>query len=382
MLLFKTCAILTVVGFGAAATATATATADDPTCLDEGGAPVDWFAGYKLPRESAIYPRKDSPRAPLVDDGLAFASMSSSSPGGGWKLSGLSVGDPLSAPGRTLAPIYLETRRKDLAYVVYNDEHPDGNTSFTAGHTKGVVVFGEKTGFWLIHSVPKYPTPTESGAYGYPHTGKMYGQSFLCLTLDTKASAEMVGGQLMVNRPYVFESHVPRAIATAAPSLALAAAGRHADRPPYYSIRTGHLLGGRQAFVSYAKSTKFGRDLYADLVAPHFRDGFAVESWPNGPGKMNSSCSHPPAVVENVDSVRLEGFFYPPVSFTTRHDHSKWAVSLDGDFPVVCVGDINRMETQRKRAGGTACMHHRRLWKTFSTVVASVEACPRDRNRD
>ena len=49
-----------------------------------------------------------------------------------------------------------------------------------------------------------------------------------------------------------------------------------------------------------------------------------VETWPNGPGKLPSRCSTP-FIVENVVEVEVGGV----EDFTTRHDHSKWAVSLD-----------------------------------------------------
>ena len=78
--------------------------------------------------------------------------------------------------------------------LLYNDEHPDGNTSFTAGHTKGVVALGDQRGFWLVHSVPKFPPV--AGKYGYPRTGHMYGQTFLCITLETAANADALGVQV------------------------------------------------------------------------------------------------------------------------------------------------------------------------------------------
>ncbi len=342
--------------------------------MDESGNEVDWFVGYKLPKGSANYPSKSSPRNELVDEGLAFAHLTSQSTSAGWTLSKLSVADPLSAPGRTLSPIYKSDGNR-LAYIVYNDEHPDGNTSFTSGHTKGVVVFGRKTGYWLIHSVPKYPTPVDSRAYGYPHTGRIYGQSFLCLTLSSPDAAEMVGKQLLFDRPYVFDHNMPEFMAKMSPSLTMAAKGKHLDVSPYYSIKIAKLLSRKQSFMAYAKTTKFNGDLYADLLAPHFKNGFAVESWPNGPGKMNSSCSHKPAIVENVDSINFGKSFYPPVEFSTRHDHSKWAVSVDAGLPVVCVGDINRMNSQKRRAGGTACLRHEGLWQSFTGIVQSIEAC-------
>ena len=50
-----------------------------------------------------------------------------------------------------------------------------------------------------------------------------------------------------------------------------------------------------------------------------------VETWPNGRGRMNSSC-RTPYVVENIAELD-----FPHISnedFTTRHDHAKWAISL------------------------------------------------------
>ena len=85
-------------------------------------------------------------------------------------------------------------RDSALFKLLYNDEHPDGNTSFTAGHTKGVVALGDRRGFWLVHSVPKFPP--EAGKYGYPRTGHMYGQTFLCITLETAANADALGVQV------------------------------------------------------------------------------------------------------------------------------------------------------------------------------------------
>ena len=41
----------------------------------------------------------------------------------------------------------------------------------------------------------------------------------------------------------------------------------------------------------------------------------------------------------------------------------------------VCVGDINRMNTQKKRGGGTVCFQNAKVWKAFTGIVKLVEPC-------
>ena len=110
-----------------------------------------------------------------------------------------------------------------------------------------------------------------------------------------------------------------------------------------------------------------------------------VETWPNGPGKLNSSCQRTYHIL-NIDSIDFKTNL--DTSFTTRHDHSKWAVSADmknlsnqsglrDKLKYVCIGDINRMATQYKRGGGTVCFRNQHVWRAFRDLVSSFEACPR-----
>lgn len=75
--------------------------------------------------------------------------------------------------------------------LMYNDETPNGTSSESLAHAKGVVAFDGESGFWLTHSVPRFPPPPEDG-YSYPPTGTRYGQTMLCVTLDSE-QAHVVG---------------------------------------------------------------------------------------------------------------------------------------------------------------------------------------------
>jgi deoxyribonuclease-2 len=69
------------------------------------------------------------------------------------------------------------------------------------------VASNDISGFWMVHSVPKFP-PALGESYDYPHTGTIYGQSFLCISF-TAEQIDYVGKQLMYNEPHFYSSHVP-----------------------------------------------------------------------------------------------------------------------------------------------------------------------------
>ena len=43
--------------------------------------------------------------------------------------------------------------------------------------------------------------------------------------------------------------------------------------------------------------------------------------------------------------------------------------------PYVCVGDINRMQSQRKRGGGTVCFTQPGLWASLAAAVTAEDKC-------
>jgi deoxyribonuclease II len=109
--------------------------------------------------------------------------------------------------------------------------------------------------------------------------------------------------------------------------------------PPFYNIATLQSRDGTN-FLSFAKSRKFQKELYEDLVAPTYNAGdYYVESWRHGRGNIESDCSKP-SKVYNIEQVKFKS---ANITFKTMQDHSKWMVSEEHDL--ICVGDINRQVT-------------------------------------
>jgi hypothetical protein len=60
------------------------------------------------------------------------------------------------------------------------------------------------------------------------------------------------------------------------------------------------------------------------------------------------------------------------------HDHAKWGITTHSNW--ICVGDINRMISQRKRGGGTIAFQNQTLWQGLSKT--DLLLAPPGRTRD
>ena len=200
------------------------------------------------------------------------------------------------------------------------------------GHTKGVVFFDKNNGFWLIHSIPKFP-PADT--YSYPDSGTIYAQSILCLSFNYNQLSK-IGTQLYFNHPDIYHSQIPTSFVSDNQDLSNVIGGQFKKGVPYTSTVTLTTAGG-QKFTSFAKSADFNQDLYDGLVAPSLQAPLNVETWRRGsPVTLDCSARY---VVLDAQDMKVGS----TAEFKYTHDHSKIAVSTSSSKPYVCVGDINRM---------------------------------------
>ncbi|CDW55455.1 Deoxyribonuclease (DNase) II [Trichuris trichiura] len=283
-----------------------------------------------------------------------------------WRQSFHDIDDPDGALGRTLEPLYEAMDMITTFYMMYNDAYPNGTVSWKAAHSKGVLAFSDRLGFWLIHSVPKFPPPT---TFDYPNTGKVFGQTLLCITFNLNTLKE-IGEQLYYNSPGVYAAQVPLSIAQRFPVLVKVLVGEGPKTAPFVRLAKIRSAGG-EVFHHFAKSKKWGKELYSDLVAPSLKIPLLVETWQRGTStNLPSNCTEP-YYVENVKHIRPSKNF----SFPALDDHSKWAVA-DQARPFVCIGDINRQKGQINRGGGTVCFNSRRVWEVYRNSILDFEECP------
>lgn len=272
----------------------------------------------------------------------------------------------------------------EVAYALYNDDPPppDTTVSSTYAHSKGMVMSNSTHGFWLIHSKPNWPNARAYDATGFPDT--QYAQSLMCVSYTAETINRVATAQ-MVTFPFVYDGYI-------APSFNVSEewepfvswlSGAKSVETNLTSLFTS--LDGVE-YTHFGKSKSALLDLYEDLVAPGLGSDLNVETWRLGSGgRMGSICSN--------DTVHDYGMLYNVYEVASvtmpdgaewlgTEDHSKWVSTVSGQgVDAVCIGDTNRMCSQEKRGGGTACVSSASLslWPAFNSAInGNVSACWED----
>lgn len=329
-------------------------TAQSPTlgARDEAGQPVDWWFAYKVPKLT-----QDADTVSATGYEYLYFDAASTQIVRSPNL----LTDRLGAVALTLADLFT-TPSETVGWILYNDELPAdvGRPDVGAdGHTKGVLGFDTATGtgFWLLHSWPKFPDPK---AVGMPTP--IYGQTFLCLSL-TLAALEQIAAQMADHQvPQVYDQRIPATLDAASP-LALLAQPLNPSPKADSNVIELKTAGG-MAFKVIAKNRGWGKDFWNDLVGPTLGSDMDVETWIRGkiPPTLDADGIHKTFDVKYIDLSSLG----VPFAWPETHDHAKWGLTVDSDW--ICVGDINRMVSQEARGGGTIAFQNETLWNALKGI--------------
>uniref|UniRef100_T1H5H8 Uncharacterized protein n=1 Tax=Megaselia scalaris TaxID=36166 RepID=T1H5H8_MEGSC len=202
-------------------------------CLNEDNKPVDFFYSYKLPRIKK-----------LNLDGYEYSYITSEDVSG----------DEENLIARTLRFPMLKS---DHFILAYNDEEPNGPNDDTGGHTKGVFATDGNVGFWIVHSVPKFP---DINSFHYPENAVHNGQSFLCISVNS-SEIETVGEQLIYNEVNIYGSKIPPKLKGKFPKLEDAIQKKWKKNGPFENLKEFKSLNGTK-FLSFAKGRHFNKELY------------------------------------------------------------------------------------------------------------------------
>ena len=279
----------------------------------------------------------------------------------------------------TMYPVYLPSENTSVSgtlnYFMFNDEVPGGRTNFKMGHTKGAVLFDDKSIVYIITSTPHFPFNDTVG-YGYPSTGIKYGQHFFCVTFPKSEFSKLIY-QIRMMWPFVYNHKIDDKHILMYDDLK--GIIQHKPLParsnPSSKVET-LLMNDNTVFEAYSKNGTFGADIFKDLISTHFNPPMSLytETWQRGKSNLPSYCSTDYSV-KNVVHFKL---FSEHIDFKETQDHSKWAVSADERYHYICFGGVNRMSSQFRRGGGMFCFYNDLLWNLMKSGVVEVEECQKN----
>ena len=430
-----------------------------PAPLDGSGKKVDWWVILKMPQLNLD---------DLSCDGTTYFYASDKSPTPVYQLKSdnttpKSLNDVSGNPiAQTLQCMFdAMNNPEEVSYIVYNDEkpkeankvmmedetsisgfsmggeliqmYPNGKTppSYSQyGHLKGMLVWDNNNGYWLIHSAPKFAFSQQSSGqyhYEYPQNAVVKGQSVICFSFKTKTYLKAIANQLLYNKPQVIQSYVSDNGKTESWYNTVEQVVNkkwNKDAPDLWeemawnNMNTGSSVAnietnGGEKLVCFAKNSYWNNDLFSYLIGPTLNTSLFVETWrcgcslpnfykdtqpkayhsgqmvdisiwkrktQNGSLKSGSYVSRyynlnypcPPYDTVNVTNININDQFI----YKYTKDHSKWAVSQDQENPWVFIGDINRQgpHSQWLRGGGGVALKNKSLWTFFSNIIEDTEA--------
>lgn len=100
----------------------------------------------------------------------------------------------------------------------------------------------------------------------------------------------ILGIQLKYNQPQIYSTNIPSNLKETLPNLYDAATGSTIQQSPWYNLLNLTTISGI-TFTSFAKSRQFGKELYADFIAPYLNTNLFVSSWMHGKNIIPSDCT-------------------------------------------------------------------------------------------
>lgn len=275
---------------------------------------------------------------------------------------------------RTLQQLYKDADTSEVAYAMYNDEYPpnDVHASSSYAHAKGVIMTDGTQGFFIVHSMPNWPTIVTKGLNPFPNDD--YAQSLQCITL-TPETANTIAEGLKISRPYIYDASAgSKDLQAMMPDFTTWVQGDYGNADTAWNKDIKSVAG--HTYTLFEKGKNWGKDLWDDLVGPHYKSAMYVETWRSGSGgRIGSICANETIPKsDSYDVWEVANIIMPDgETWTGTKDHSKWGAGKGSDF--YCVGDLNRMCSQETRGGGALCRKDSYINTAFNSIVKDVESC-------
>lgn len=327
------------------------------TCIDPNGKAVDWYVILLFPKTSE------------KSGELAYGYFDSSST----SLKYYKY-DKASFPPLDFTYLNEYDDKSKTNFIFWNDdkstEGKSDKASESKGHSKGGLIYNQGAAKYLLHSLPRFPRRTDDNQVisDLPDNAGIYGQHFLCITLTTSEALNIVNHLIIINPSLVYQHGISDRVGkNSAEVEKLLSSKADRSRDSYGELKVKSRNG--KQFDLYSKGNG-SKDLPYDAVIPNkYKSSIFVETWTK-PEMLENICDSKYKVFNIVD------LKFGQYEYSRNNEHSKWAV-LEKK-PVSCFGDLNRVQSQKRRGGFTICLEDANLANTLRKAIANHDVCATD----
>lgn len=257
------------------------------------------------------------------------------------------------------------------SWAVWNDrtiKETEENFS-TQAHSKGMLSFDDKEGVYLMHSLPGFPLiKKDSNKFleDFPDNAGVYAQTFACVTLSHESLGTMLSN-LIVMHPGIQASFFHKKLTKLKITESFykfVELPRTKKEPAVLPLFT---VGGTELSF-FIKPNVEAISLPWDGVVPEvLQSDIIVGTWTK-PKILDTLCNNKYKTL-NALSYNILGMEYD-----NNQDHSKWGVTVKPK--AICIGDLNRTESQLSRSGSVMCIYNNELSKQSKKFIVSTSKCP------
>lgn len=296
---------------------TAIATASGVSCKSESGDDVGNWELFKFPKSTSYVYSQNSYE------------------------SSYSLNDTTNgALAHTMQQLWLP----NVNYTLYNDEPPYSTSyNFSVAHAKAALIWDESSAIGIFHSIPKFPVgPGSSSSYiGLLPNAWDYAQHVACINLPIE-TFPTIASSLSTLTPEIYE-------------------GSMLNIEDIKSSETCEYLTLDPAVnrILITKPQSYNVDIWETCISPYFGTDLQVMSWIHG--TMDGPYTN------QTTTTDISGVTYSfGVSYSEYDNHAKWAI---GQTPLVCIGDLNRVESQKQRSGAAICWKDLDVWNALNSII-------------
>lgn len=253
---------------------------------------------------------------------------------------------------RPTTEVLLENALADLSFtedsvVLWNDQTSEGDAPRTKAHSKGLLHFSSKRGgFIMLHSIPHFVDISSKLFNSVTRETSHYGQSIVCVSLNKQDQVNTIIDHLMAQASYIYLNTFD---GTKRP---LAKVDKMASKLSF-------------GFEYVTKTSMSEEHPFEGLLRNHYKSGWLVNTW--GRPYKASSCKEKLSI-SNIVLKNFNGLMKK-----NTQDHSKWALSHGDNRRIVCIGDLNHMDSQSTRGGSFMCKDDAALYSAMVQLVVKDE---------